>query len=129
MTDHKTVREALEQKRKDANQMIVNHKAMNIRADYWEGVNNALSEALAALDRIEAVETVTGMSETLPCDVTIGVATFRRGVPTRLVLEKIKWWQGMKEKGMDAPQNRCHRQKPDPIFCCDDTPINQVYEG
>lgn len=46
------------------------------------------------------------LPEKLPCDVTIGAAIFRRGVPTRFVLDKIQWWQDMVDKGETPPVNR-----------------------
>jgi len=60
---------------------------------------------------------MTKLPEKLPCDVTIGVATFRRGVPTRLVLEKIQWWQDMVDKGETPPVNgRPQRQQPEVLI-------------
>lgn len=55
---------------------------------------------------IAAARTGHDLPEKLPCDVTIGAGIFRRGVPTRLVLEKIKWWQDMVDKGETPPVNR-----------------------
>lgn len=68
-------------------------------------------EALETLIRAATAKKDCDLPETLPCDVTIGVANFMRGTPTRLVTQKIKWWQDMKYKGEVAPKNRCSPEK------------------
>lgn len=56
MTDHKTVREALAQMKKPEPCF---ERVDDYDGGYKIGFNDAIEETLAALDRIEAVETVT----------------------------------------------------------------------
>lgn len=62
-------------------------------------VASALNQ-LADITKAEAVSILSDLPEKLPCDVSIGAGIFRAGVDTRIVLEKIKWWQERAEEGI-----------------------------
>lgn len=53
----------------------------------------------------DAPAPMSDLPEKLPCDVAIGAGILRAGVPTRFVLEKIKWWEDWRAEGKTATKN------------------------